>query len=66
MLLNIATLITPVYSRSNIEQDSIYTWVKFGCNLLRLVGQFCVQFNSPAVYHLEVIYRFDLEAADLD
>ncbi|BBE50759.1 hypothetical protein OYT1_ch1200 [Ferriphaselus amnicola] len=35
MLLNIATLITPVCSRSNIEQDSIYTWVKFGCNLLR-------------------------------
>ena len=35
MLLNIATLITPVCSRSSYEQDSIYTWVKFGCNLLR-------------------------------
>jgi hypothetical protein len=35
MLLNIATLITTVCSCSSYEQDSIYTWVKFGCNLLR-------------------------------
>jgi len=32
MLLNIATLITPVNSRSIYEQDSMYTWVKLGCN----------------------------------
>jgi hypothetical protein len=45
--LNIATLITPVFSRPFIEQDSVYKWIKFGCKLPQKVAQFWVQINKP-------------------